>query len=259
MKQIKEYPNYSVTEDGRVISTQRVAGRSGKGISTICKELSILHNQSGYCMVNLTKEKKSKTRYVHRLVAQAYLENQNNLPQVNHKDGNKDNNHYTNLEWCTSLHNNLHALEKGLRTGLKGETNSQAKITELEAIEIIKLILEGLSNIEIADMFDLHDRYVSLIRGKKRWKSLWDSHFSESSAPISKKLSQRDLDAENLIKDVLLTSLSNADIGRKYLIDPSTISKIRTGKRIPDRYKLFYDKYTKRLTTIEHQESELVE
>ena len=83
MKQIKEYPNYSVTEDGRVISTQRVAGRDGKGISTICKELSIMHNQSGYCMVNLTKERKSKTRYVHRLVAQAYLENHNNLPQVN--------------------------------------------------------------------------------------------------------------------------------------------------------------------------------
>lgn len=103
MKQIQEYPNYSVTEDGRVISTQRVAGRNGKGISTIHKELTILHNQSGYCMVNLTKNKKSKTRYVHRLVAQAYIDNPENLPQVNHKDGNKDNNHYTNLEWCTAL------------------------------------------------------------------------------------------------------------------------------------------------------------
>ena len=212
MKQIKEYPNYSVTEDGRVISTQRVAGRNGKGISTICKELSILHNQSGYCMVNLTKEKKSKTRYVHRLVAQAYLENKNNLPQVNHKDGNKDNNHYTNLEWCTSLHNNLHALENGLREGQKGETNSQAKITELEAIEIIKLILEGLSNIEIADMFDLHDRYVSLIRGKKRWTYLWEKEFhSVEDVPTSCRIRTKAFNAKRLSKALKDEEASRVD------------------------------------------------
>ena len=50
MNQINEYPNYSVTADGRVISTGRIAGRSGKGFSTNQKELSITHNQSGYCM-----------------------------------------------------------------------------------------------------------------------------------------------------------------------------------------------------------------
>ena len=212
MKQIKEYPNYSVTEDGRVISTQRVAGRSGKGISTICKELSILHNQTGYCMVNLTKDRQSKTRYVHRLVAQAYLENPNNLPQVNHKDGNKDNNHYTNLEWCSALYNNIHALEKSLREGQKGETNSQAKITESQAIEIINLILEGLSNIEIADIFDLHDRYVSLIRGKKRWIYLWEKEFSHiDNIPVSCRIRTKAFNAQRLSKALKDEEASRVD------------------------------------------------
>ena len=174
MKQIKTYPNYSVTENGEVISTGRIAGRSGKGFSTKELTLTTMHNQNGYCMVNLYKDKKPKTRYVHRLVAEAYLENPANLPQVNHKDGNKDNNTVDNLEWCTSLHNNKHALSTGLREGMKGSTNSQAKLEEDQVRDIIKMMQQGLSNIEIAYEFNLHDRYVSLIRGKKRWKYLWE-------------------------------------------------------------------------------------
>lgn len=201
MKQIKNYPNYSVTEDGRVISTGRTAGRSGKGYSTKEKELVIMHNLSGYCMVNLTENRKAKTRYVHRLVAQEFLANPDKLPQVNHIDGNKDNNHVSNLEWCTALHNNVHAIENGLREGQKGEANPKAKITEDDGKAIIRLILEGLSNIEIADKFNLHDRYISLIRGKKRWKHLWESEFSKvESIPKSCRKRTKAFKAQRLSK-----------------------------------------------------------
>ena len=201
MKQINEYPNYSVTADGRVISTGRIAGRSGKGFSTIHQELSIMHNQSGYCMVNLTKDRKSKTRYVHRLVAEAYLENPDNLPQVNHIDGNKDNNSVDNLEWCSSSHNNQHALDTGLREGQKGETNSQAKITEREIHEIIHMMLQGFANVEIASSFNLHDRYVSLIRGKKRWKHIWETpEYSSVVIPQSCRKRTKAFNAQRLSK-----------------------------------------------------------
>ncbi|EJF06544.1 HNH endonuclease [Thiovulum sp. ES] len=179
MKEIKDFPNYSVTPNGKVISNGRIAGRSGKGFSSKKIELAILYNQRGYCMVNLFNNRKQKTKYVHRLVAEAFLPNPENLPQINHIDGNKENNDVSNLEWCTSKHNNVHALENGLRKGQKGETNSQAKVTEKQVISIIEDILNGLSNIEIAVKFDLHDRYISLIRGKKRWKYLWENKFSE--------------------------------------------------------------------------------
>lgn len=201
MKQINEYPNYSVTEDGVVISTRRIAGRSGKGISTSHKELVIMHNQSGYCMVNLIKDRKSKTRYVHRLVAQTYIPNPGNLPQVNHIDGDKDNNSVSNLEWCTAKHNNVHALQTGLREGQKGETNSQAKLTEVQAVEIIEFILSGLSNIEVAYKFNLHDRYVSLIRGKKRWLYLWEQKYSHvTDIPKSCRKRTKVFNAQRLSK-----------------------------------------------------------
>jgi hypothetical protein len=54
--------------------------------------------------------------FVHRLVALLYIENPNNYPVINHIDGNKQNNHTNNLEWCTVKHNTLHAQKLGLRT-----------------------------------------------------------------------------------------------------------------------------------------------
>ena len=60
---------------------------------------------NGYLAVDLCKNGKRKHSLIHRLVAQAFLENPNNYPQVNHKDENKQNNHVSNLEFCTSFYN----------------------------------------------------------------------------------------------------------------------------------------------------------
>ena len=68
-----------------------------------------------------------KTYKVHRLVAICYIENPNNLPQVNHIDGNKTNNHVSNLEWCTASYNTQHAYDNGLAkskgVSMKGKDN----------------------------------------------------------------------------------------------------------------------------------------
>lgn len=66
----------------------------------------------GYWNVSLTKEKKRKTFKVHRLVAYHFILNPNNLPEVNHKDENKDNNCYSNLEWCSSKYNARYSKSK---------------------------------------------------------------------------------------------------------------------------------------------------
>lgn len=60
---------------------------------------------NGYLQVNLFKEGKSNTFLVHRLAAQAFLPNPLNLPQINHKDENKENNRLDNIEWCTNQYN----------------------------------------------------------------------------------------------------------------------------------------------------------
>ena len=62
-------------------------------------------NSNGYLFVGLRKDKKRKFKYIHRLVAEAFIPNPNNLPQINHKDENKQNNCVNNLEWCTNKYN----------------------------------------------------------------------------------------------------------------------------------------------------------
>lgn len=68
----------------------------------------------GYKRVSIQFGSERKHFRVHRLVASAFIPNPNELPQINHIDGNKTNNHVTNLEWCTQSHNRRHALTNGL-------------------------------------------------------------------------------------------------------------------------------------------------
>ena len=66
-------------------------------------------SEKGYLKIELRKNGKGYKKRIHRLVASAFIENPQNLPQVNHKDGNKENNSVTNLEWVTDEQNKEHA------------------------------------------------------------------------------------------------------------------------------------------------------
>ena len=97
-KDIEGYPNYQISTMGRVRSLGNNKTRKEKILKS-CK----LNN--GYLIVNLYKEGKVKKHTIHRLVAQTFLDNPNNLPEVNHKDEDKTNNRVENLEWCTQQYN----------------------------------------------------------------------------------------------------------------------------------------------------------
>ena len=101
-KEVQEFPNYQISNKGRI------RNKSGRVLKTF------IQNQ-GYEVATLSnKSIKSAKRTIHRLVASAFVENENNLPMVNHIDGIKLNNCSDNLEWCTNSHNILHARELGL-------------------------------------------------------------------------------------------------------------------------------------------------
>jgi uncharacterized HNH endonuclease L245 len=70
---------------------------------------------SGYAVVTLFNSGDKLRETVHRIVAKLFCDNSGGFDVVNHIDGNKLNNHYTNLEWCTQRHNNIHAIQTGLR------------------------------------------------------------------------------------------------------------------------------------------------
>lgn len=95
-KPIEEFEGlYMVSDKGRVKSKWRIRKQST--------------SHRGYSLVSLCKENKPKTHLVHRLVAKAFIPNDNNLPEVNHMDGNKKNNDVTNLEWVTKSENERHS------------------------------------------------------------------------------------------------------------------------------------------------------
>jgi hypothetical protein len=96
---------YSISDYGRVKSHKFGKERILKPALT----------SRGYPFVLLSmKGQKVKLQCIHKLVASAFINNPNNKPQVNHKDGNKLNNHIDNLEWATSKENHQHAWDTGL-------------------------------------------------------------------------------------------------------------------------------------------------
>lgn len=105
-KDIKGYEGlYQVSTFGRVRSANKL--------------LHLNTNTYGYKHVTLSRGKSQKTMVVHRLVATAFIENPLGLPQINHKDGNKNNNTVSNLEWTTQKDNNHHAIKTNLRKAKK--------------------------------------------------------------------------------------------------------------------------------------------
>ena len=119
------------------------------------------------------EKKIQKNFYIHRLVAIAFIENPYNKKTVNHKDGNKLNNHVSNLEWATRSEQELHAFKNNLKQSVKGEKHRAAKLKEYQVIEIFNLCKNsGLNNTEISKLYNISDSMVCCIKYKRHWKYL---------------------------------------------------------------------------------------
>jgi hypothetical protein len=119
---------YQVSNLGNVRSVDRTFSNScGVMVTRKGIMLNPIQNRCGYMKVTMHKEGKVNTEVIHRLVAVAFVPNPNNLPQVNHKDGNKRNNDVSNLEWCTALSNMHHAKQQGLRNNALEYAKSMRK------------------------------------------------------------------------------------------------------------------------------------
>ena len=99
-------PGIEVSTFGRFWTLDRVASSENGTCFLKGRVLKQSYNDKGYLKVHIPINEKRATKRAHRLVAEAFIPNPNNLPQVNHKDGNRSNNNVDNLEWCTRSYNN---------------------------------------------------------------------------------------------------------------------------------------------------------
>ena len=96
----------------------------------------------GYCRVHISHKGVQYKFLVHRLVAEAFILNPKHLPEVNHIDGNKQNNSVDNLEWCTRSQNTSHAFKTGLRN-YNGCKNPHSKLTQSDVETIRRIYVRG--------------------------------------------------------------------------------------------------------------------
>jgi hypothetical protein len=171
---------YKVSNLGNIRSLDRLVNKPNK-TSYIRK--GKLCNQSksnlGYMTVGFTVNNKKVNKYVHRLVAEAFITNINNYPQVNHIDCNKTNNRINNLEWCTNSQNHIHASKNGLnklhlhRVAYSGEENGRALLTKEQVLEIKeKYIPYKYSAKKLAKEYNVSESCITHILNNTSWKKI---------------------------------------------------------------------------------------
>lgn len=115
-KEVVDNPNYIVSNTGYI-------RRKGRDVNKGYK------HRDGYMCADLYQDNERQKKRIHRVVAEAFIPNPDNKPDINHKDGNKLNNHVDNLEWVTKLENNRHGWGNGLITpsrSMLGRSNPNA-------------------------------------------------------------------------------------------------------------------------------------
>lgn len=140
-KPVEENPVYLVSNYGRVKTLDhKIWCKVNNSYSLRKGRMCIATNKNTkkYWRVGIQINNKQKHFAVHRLVAKAFIPNPKNLPQVNHIDGNKDNNHVSNLEWCDNSYNQKHAINKGLKSIIKMSDNCHLRKLTKEQVKFIK-------------------------------------------------------------------------------------------------------------------------
>jgi hypothetical protein len=156
---------YEVSDTGRVRSLNYM--RTGKTV--VLKQSG---KRNGYMKMALSDGKKSIHPMAHQLVAKAFLGSCKDGMEVNHRDGNKQNNNLSNLEYVTKSRNTIHAYEMGLMTGRKGEDNPQAILSSDEIRMMFQMEMDGMTQVEIAKQFNTRQPQVSHILNGKRWSHI---------------------------------------------------------------------------------------
>ena len=167
---------YDVSNFGKVKSLARKARLVPKGVETKrIVPLRILKQScvNGYKRVRLCENGKVINYFVHRLVADAFIDNPFNKPCINHKDGDRKNNHFSNLEYVTHSENTQHAKRNGMLKPQRGEKCGASKLTEKEVIEARRIFSKGNITItSLASQYGIKRQGMTSIIKRKNWRHI---------------------------------------------------------------------------------------
>lgn len=217
------YPRYAATRDGRVWS------------EFSNKFLSDNKRLGDYPAVTLCNESTRKEKTIHRLVAKAFIPNPEGLPCVNHIDGDKTNNHVSNLEWCSYRDNTLHAMATGLhRTTVINDYRSLS--VEL-AHKICDMLERGSRNKDICEALGVTPATVSAIKGGKEYKDI-SCEYNFRKIPSANRISEEKV--FGICEALQDGKLSVSKIRLMYKVAPKTVKSIKERKTytyISDSYE----------------------
>jgi hypothetical protein len=153
----KIYDSYFITVNGEVFNKHK-------------KLLTPQDNGKGYLILNLRVGGKRLCKSIHRLLAEAFIPNPENLPEVNHKDANRRNNALSNLEWCTHGYNIKYSFDLNNRSAV-GSNNANCITTENTVHAICKLLESGHTSANIRDL-GYNYALVRALKQKSTWKHI---------------------------------------------------------------------------------------
>lgn len=145
------------------------------------------HDSRGYVVVSIYSKEKLYSKKIHRLVAEAFIPNPENKPQVNHIDGDKKNNHVSNLEWVTCVENIHHAINTGLRD-LKGINSSSNVYSEKQVHDVCKLLEKNKTPKEISELLNVPRNLINRIKYLGKWKHISSKYKIVFGPSFKKKL-----------------------------------------------------------------------
>lgn len=177
-KDISGYEGYyQVSNLGRVKSLERTIIQNykcGKKLKRLKKSVVLKQQRctNGYLFVNLSKKNKRSIKLIHRLVAIHFIDNLENKPEVNHKDLNKKNNNFLNLEWCTPKENTNHYINK-LNINKNGSNNNLSILNENQVYVISFLVIHTKTKLkDISKKFNISVSNIGYIKRRKTWSHL---------------------------------------------------------------------------------------